>query len=214
MFFTTASALGVLAIAAHAVAEPAPYMMSSRQVFGLPRRDSPNSDGYEPTQSYCGTGDTCAQACGNGFVLCPSTDNAIHCYNTAVNQACCADGSGNSCDVGYYCAGSATNGTLCCPTGQGLDACAKAYGVTGIVTSGSVVPTSTPSSSYSTASYSANSTTTTSYAGTGSATASGSNATGSYPTTSPSKVPFNGGNAAGPAGAALAVLVAVFAALL
>ena len=97
MPFKSASALAVLAVASHVIAEPMPYKpvkltMSVREMFGIVGRDD---SGYTPTQQYCGMGATCAEACGAGFDQCASKDKSIHCYNTAAAQTCCPDGSGS-----------------------------------------------------------------------------------------------------------------------
>jgi len=94
MLFQTASAMALMAATVHAAAEPM-FMMSERNVFGLMARAGP--DGYQPTQTFCGTGSTCAEACGAGFLMCPSTDKSIHCYNADAKQSCCSDGSGSMC---------------------------------------------------------------------------------------------------------------------
>ncbi len=93
MLFQTASALALAALAA-AATEPAMMMMSTRELFGLDRRAGPDN-GYLPTQKGCGTGTTCAQACGAGFDTCASNDKLFHCYNVGIKQVCCSDGTGS-----------------------------------------------------------------------------------------------------------------------
>jgi hypothetical protein len=91
--------IAVLSVAALALAQDAePYKpslvkMSLRQL-GLVRRADP--DGYVPEQTVCGDGDTCAQACGAGYVTCASSDAAIHCYNVDAKETCCPNGSGSA----------------------------------------------------------------------------------------------------------------------
>lgn len=133
------SALAFLAVASQVVAEPQPYKaagavhkMSVRELFGVVRRTG--SDGYSPSSSLCGLGTTCAEACGAGYATCKSTDDAIHCYDPSSAQTCCPDGSGNSCDDGYYCTGSVGGDTVCCPNSQSLTECAAAYSVSGSLT--------------------------------------------------------------------------------
>jgi hypothetical protein len=98
------SALAVLALAAHVTAlpEPMPYKpimkMSVHQMFGVARRQG-GSDGYQPTQSICGEGATCAEACGAGYATCDAKDATIHCYNPAAKQTCCPDNSGSTCTL-------------------------------------------------------------------------------------------------------------------
>jgi hypothetical protein len=100
MLFRAATALALLAATAQASTS---FMISERELFGLQRRDN----GYQPTQTFCGMGSTCAEACGKGFEMCPSTDNAIHCYNLDVKQVCCSDMSGSMWRPGRTQAGSA-----------------------------------------------------------------------------------------------------------
>ncbi|KAE8449271.1 hypothetical protein EG329_008438 [Mollisiaceae sp. DMI_Dod_QoI] len=151
----------VLVAAAHAVAEPAPYKlgsMSLNNAFGLLRRQA----GYQPTQTYCGPGDDCASSCGDGYVQCPSSDGDLHCFDPAIQQTCCPDGSGNSCDEGYYCTSDASGGTWCCPDGMDLAACAAAYSLTGSLVSETAAstPSSPPSSTPASVSVSVTSTST------------------------------------------------------
>lgn len=99
------TALAALALAAQAVAEPirlvgAPYKAASkihktsvRQLFGVVRRQ--DNSGYQPEQTVCGTGNTCAEACGAGFEACASKDDSVHCYNAGAAQICCPNGSGS-----------------------------------------------------------------------------------------------------------------------
>ncbi|KAH8912610.1 hypothetical protein BR93DRAFT_87986 [Coniochaeta sp. PMI_546] len=122
MLAKSISALAVLALAAHVSAsEKMPYKplmkMSVHQMFGLGRRQT---DGYQPTQSICGEGATCADACGAGYATCASSDTTIHCYNPAAKQTCCPDNSGNSCDDGYFCTADTAGQTWCCPDGMDL----------------------------------------------------------------------------------------------
>ncbi|EAA28979.1 hypothetical protein GE21DRAFT_6595 [Neurospora crassa] len=151
------TALAALALAAQAVAEPirlvgAPYKAASkihktsvRQLFGVVRRQ--DNPGYQPEQTVCGTGNTCAEACGAGFEACASKDDSVHCYNAGAAQICCPNGSGNSCDAGYYCAADAQNETWCCPDGMSLEQCAAAYKVDGSLVSQTAEATSTSTSS-------------------------------------------------------------------
>lgn len=152
MLVKPVSALAVLALAAHVGAsEPMPYKplmkMSIHQMFGFGRRQ--DGSGYQPTQSVCGAGATCAEACGAGYTTCASTDSTVHCYNPDAKQTCCPDGTGNSCDDGYYCTADNSGGTWCCPNGMDLVACAAAYSVTGGLVSETPKPTTSPTSSSS-----------------------------------------------------------------
>lgn len=99
MLVKSFSALAVVAFAAHANASEAmPYKplmkMSVHQMFGLGRRQDDTS-GYQPTQSVCGTGNTCAEACGAGYETCSSSDEMVHCFNPTAQQTCCPDASGS-----------------------------------------------------------------------------------------------------------------------
>jgi len=99
MLAKSVSALAVFALAAHVSAAPEkmPYKplmkMSVHEMFGIARRQS---DGYQPTQSVCGEGATCADACGAGYDTCASSDTTIHCYNPAAKQTCCPDNTGST----------------------------------------------------------------------------------------------------------------------
>jgi hypothetical protein len=117
MLFNTVAILLGFAASALVAAEPAPYKlgkMSMNHAFGLMRRQA----GYQPTQTFCGPGTDCASSCGTGYTQCASTDGDLHCYNPTVEQTCCPDGTGNSCDFGYFCTSDASGETWCCP-----DAC-------------------------------------------------------------------------------------------
>ncbi len=71
MLFSTWLPVTLAVLANQAAAEPPrePYKletarMSVRDLFGVQRRE----DGaYNPAQQFCGTGDTCPEACGDGF---------------------------------------------------------------------------------------------------------------------------------------------------
>lgn len=61
--------------------------------FGLMRRAD---DGYQPADEVCNKGgNTCAEACGNGYQQCKSTDQAVHCYNPAAGETCCSTNNGS-----------------------------------------------------------------------------------------------------------------------
>jgi hypothetical protein len=164
MLVKSLSALAMLAVAVSAAdlqpykAQPKIMKMSVRDLFGVERRD----DGYQPSQSVCGTGATCAEACGAGYDTCVSRDNSVHCYNPKAAETCCPDESGNSCDAGYYCAGDNKAETWCCPNGMDLAACAAAYSIPGPLTSEAPKPTTSIVISTSTAINTTTSTSTTS----------------------------------------------------
>lgn len=104
MLFRFVSTVAVAALAGQAVAEPKPYKadmakMSVRNMFanlGVERRQS-TDDGYQPENTFCGTGTTCAEACGAGFEQCGSSDAEVHCFNAAAAQTCCGSSSGGKC---------------------------------------------------------------------------------------------------------------------
>lgn len=94
MMFKSVTAVAFLAVASHALAdEAATFKMSARELFGMGRRQT--DTGYTPTDTFCGMGATCAEACGAGFEMCASNDNSIHCFNAQAKQICCPDGSGS-----------------------------------------------------------------------------------------------------------------------
>ncbi|KAM0563470.1 hypothetical protein ACHAPJ_001191 [Fusarium lateritium] len=129
MLFRTIASIALLACASNVAAEPQPYKLIKAPIQGLSlsRRSTP---GYQPDQSVCARdGDTCADACGAGYESCPSEDNSTHCFNPTVKQTCCFDGTGNSCDEGYYCTHDTKAQTWCCPDSMDLKECAATYGV-------------------------------------------------------------------------------------
>jgi hypothetical protein len=88
MLFNTLISSSLFIASAVAVASPAPYKLASmsyNNIFGLTKRQA----GYQPTQTYCNPGDTCAEACGAGYETCPSSDGDLHCYDPTIKQACC-----------------------------------------------------------------------------------------------------------------------------
>ncbi|PNY23746.1 Uncharacterized protein TCAP_06319 [Tolypocladium capitatum] len=123
-------ALLACAAGAAASAEAQPYPLAVMPVPGL-SLVSRDANGYKPEQQHCGKGNTCAEACGAGFDQCAATSGVAHCYNPAAGQSCCVDGSGNSCDAGYYCTHDHSKQTWCCPNAMDLVACAAAFSVSG-----------------------------------------------------------------------------------
>jgi hypothetical protein len=52
-------------------------------------------DGYHPEFGSCGSGKTCADACGSGWEGCEAnTTLSLFCYNKPAGQSCCGNGSG------------------------------------------------------------------------------------------------------------------------
>lgn len=114
MLFNTLAVASVFVTSALVVAEPVPYQvgkMSLNTAFGLMKRQA----GYQPTQTYCGPGTDCASSCGTGYVQCASSDGDLHCYDPTIQQTCCPDGTGNSCDEGYFCTSDASGNTVWTP---------------------------------------------------------------------------------------------------
>ncbi|KAF2441612.1 hypothetical protein P171DRAFT_418288 [Karstenula rhodostoma CBS 690.94] len=85
--------------------------------------------GYYPSSKPCGSGTTCAEACGAGQVECPADAGRGVCFDPSLSQ-CCPDGSGYSCDSGYFCSSDGQKNAYCCPNGMELGACAQAYSLT------------------------------------------------------------------------------------
>lgn len=153
MLFTT---IAVAALAGHAVAvegawkpyKPALARMSAKDML-LGRRQE--DGGYQPDTTFCGTGTTCAEACGAGYEQCASADDQVHCYDAGSSQTCCPNNTGDSCDAGYYCSADTTGESYCCPDGSSVEDCAVAFSVTGGLSSQVPVATSTSSAgTYST----------------------------------------------------------------
>ncbi|KAK0701808.1 hypothetical protein B0T26DRAFT_660253 [Lasiosphaeria miniovina] len=146
MLVRSFSALAALMLtAAHAAAEPMPSKsnpqftkMSTRQMFGVLRRAD---DPYLPTPFSCGTGNTCAEACGAGFETCTATDSQVHCFDPTAGETCCPDSTGNSCEAGFFCAATTTKSTVCCNNGKSLEDCAKDNKVVGVLVSETAAPT-------------------------------------------------------------------------
>ncbi|CAG9937053.1 unnamed protein product [Clonostachys rosea f. rosea IK726] len=180
MLFRSAIAFAVLAGTASAAAEPQPYRPAMMPVLGmsLGRRDT---SGYIPDQTQCGDGTTCAEACGQGYTECAANGDTKHCYNPDKAQKCCGDGTGNSCEKGFYCTNDSANQTWCCPDSMDLAQCAAAYSISGSLHTPKVTSSSASKSSTSTSS--APSSSSSSAASTTSAPAS------ITPTPSPSSTP-------------------------
>ncbi|KAI1423309.1 hypothetical protein F5Y12DRAFT_758340 [Xylaria sp. FL1777] len=136
----------ILAEPSHGPNQPLLARMSTRNIIGLHRRDI---EGYAPMEQLCGAGDTCAEACGKGFMQCKSKDALTHCYNSSAKQACCPNGGGDSCDNGYFCTADDAQKTWCCPDGLSLKECAQKYNIPGPLTS-QIVSTSTTTSTTTT----------------------------------------------------------------
>jgi len=193
MLVKSIAALAALTFAASVAAEPMPYqpsMMktSTRALFGIVRRQ--DDSGYQPEQTQCGSGNTCAEACGAGYETCVSKDSAVHCFNPAAGEVCCPDQSGSSCDKNYYCTADTKGETWCCPDGMDTAACAAAYSMTGGLVSQTPPPvTSTSTSSSSSSTSKPPTTTSSSSSSSSSSSLSTSSSTAESSTSSPSFVP-------------------------
>lgn len=146
--------MAIVALAGQTVAEPLrqPYKlklarMSVNTMFGLNRRQT---EGYSPEQQFCGSGNTCAEACGTGFAQCDSNDGVVHCFNKTAKQTCCPGLTGDSCDKGYFCSADEKGATWCCPDSMTLKQCAAAYNLPGPLVTESAPATSTAKSPVST----------------------------------------------------------------
>ncbi|UKZ73886.1 hypothetical protein TrVFT333_001540 [Trichoderma virens FT-333] len=182
MLFRTATSVALLACAASVSAEPKPYRLAMMPVLGqsLARR---STYGYQPELSQCSDGDTCAEACGSAYTECPSSGKETHCYNPSAKQNCCMDGSGNSCDEGYYCTHDHALKTWCCPDNMDLAACAAAYSVVGGLESATPTSTSTSSTSTSTSTSTTSTTLVTTSAAPTTSTTEAATSTTAAPTT-------------------------------
>jgi hypothetical protein len=60
----------------------------------LPRDALNKRQGYYPTTSYCGPGDTCAESCGPTYETCPSRED-LYCFDPTIGEQCCPDLSGS-----------------------------------------------------------------------------------------------------------------------
>jgi hypothetical protein len=170
MLFRAVTSVAFMAAAANAAVAPKPYKLAKMSVPGLSLM-ARDTNGYMPDEATCSEGDTCEAACGAGYDQCPSNDAQTHCFNPTANQSCCSDGTGNSCEAGFYCTHDHSLQTWCCPEEMGLEECASAYSVEGGLetaasttssapetTSTSVAPTTTTTTAAPTTTTSASST--------------------------------------------------------
>jgi len=123
MLATTLAIVSFLAASAYC---DVPGFSTADRTFGAMMK---RQNGYYPTTHHCGSGDTCAEACGVGQETCPSS-SGLYCYDPTAGDICCPDLSGNSCDAGYYCTSDPDGTTYCCPEGQSLSDCGAAYSLT------------------------------------------------------------------------------------
>ncbi|RDW83106.1 hypothetical protein BP5796_04597 [Coleophoma crateriformis] len=148
MQITNITRFSILFTAVLGSAAPKPYKLGSgafNKALGLSRR---YDQGYQPTQDTCGSGNTCAEACGMGYITCDSSvDEGSHCFNPDAGEKCCPNNSGDSCSKGYYCTEDTKHNTWCCPDGTDLASCAAAYSLTDALVSQTVAPTTVSSAS-------------------------------------------------------------------
>ncbi|PFH57190.1 hypothetical protein XA68_15401 [Ophiocordyceps unilateralis] len=136
-----------LAFAGVATASFQLYHMAVSPNGGLVRR---GNGAYQPEIATCQSGNSCAEACGEGFELCPATGAAAdeaHCVNRLQHETCCTGGTGHSCAAGFYCTINKAGQNICCPEGQDLAACAAEQKVAGelkLATSTSAPPPPPP----------------------------------------------------------------------
>lgn len=90
--FTQVLSVGLLATSALASQAFSPV-----HNFGamLPRDALNKRQGYYPSTSYCGTGDTCEVACGAEYRQCDSGGNGLYCYDPSIKETCCPDKTGS-----------------------------------------------------------------------------------------------------------------------
>ncbi|RDW71389.1 hypothetical protein BP6252_07952 [Coleophoma cylindrospora] len=148
MQITNITRFSILFTAVLGSAAPKPYKLGSgafNKALGLSRR---YEQGYQPTQDTCGSGSTCSEACGKGYITCDSSvDEGSHCFNPDAGEKCCPNNSGDSCAQGYYCTEDSKHTTWCCPDGTDLASCAAAYYLTDTLVSQTVAPTTVSSAS-------------------------------------------------------------------
>ncbi|KAL2754417.1 hypothetical protein ACRALDRAFT_1081465 [Sodiomyces alcalophilus JCM 7366] len=132
MQYRSIASLAVVALAAQATAQQTRMFTRANQSFrdlGVFRRQD---DGYQPEDEICsGEGTTCAEACGEGYEQCSSSDSAVHCFSPAAGESCCTTGTGSSCLAAFYCTHDTDAETWCCPEGRDLEQCAADFGVAG-----------------------------------------------------------------------------------
>ena len=86
-------------------AMPKPYMLAMRaesEFNGILKRAA----GYQPTETACKPGKTCAESCGAGYETCddslnPAPEFSFYCYNPSQGDICCSDRSGRM--LSYLC---------------------------------------------------------------------------------------------------------------
>lgn len=103
MQYRSVTSLAIMALASTAVAQQARvFTRASQSVkeFGIFGRQT---DGYQPEDEICGgEGSTCAEACGTGYEQCSSSDEAVHCFNPADGESCCASGDGSESPSSFF----------------------------------------------------------------------------------------------------------------
>lgn len=148
MQYRSITSLALMALATTATAQQSRVFTRASQSVREFDIFARQSDGYQPEDEICGgEGSTCAEACGDGYQECASSDESVHCYNPAQEESCCASGNGSSCLSSFFCARDSETGTFCCPGGSSLEECAVEFGVVGaLVSDAPAAPTSSSSS--------------------------------------------------------------------
>lgn len=111
---------------------------------------------YQPEMATCREGNSCAEACGEGFEQCSAGvgGGEAHCVNARARESCCTAGAGHSCADGFLCTVDEAFANFCCPDEQSLSECGQEQGVKGKLqyatgstpptTSTATTPTTTP----------------------------------------------------------------------
>ncbi|KIW64492.1 hypothetical protein PV04_09421 [Phialophora macrospora] len=96
----------------------------------LPLRHlSKRQEEYEPDPTTCtGSGTTCEEVCGLGYISCGDPNTSPWCYNPDIGEPCCEPASPTPwiCYAGDFCLVQG----FCCPSGADASECAYNFSVT------------------------------------------------------------------------------------
>lgn len=121
--------VALMALAAVASADNLKFTRISPPSFGRLARRGADGGAYEPEETDCGDGDTCAEACGKTFEQCDSANGVNSCFDPSAGETCCKSvGQGASCQEGYFCTSDKEESAVCCAEGTSLEECAKLNG--------------------------------------------------------------------------------------